>query len=234
MSPEQARGEAVGRQADIWSFGVVLLELLTGVSPFGRQTTAETLASVLGTQPDYSVLPSDTPANVRHLVRRCLEKDLKRRLRDIGDVRIEVEEALSALRTDAAPGPADAVASSRRRWRAAGAIALAALVVVVIGGAAAFVWAPWRSATGAGQAVRFEVGESDKTKLFGGAAMAMSPDGHWMVFPAAGEDGVRRYWLRSLDTVEARPLPGTESAFVPAAWSGDSKYVIFTTVGQRA
>jgi serine/threonine protein kinase len=164
MSPEQARGEAVGRQADIWSFGVVLYELLTGASLFGRQTTVETLASVLGTQPDYSVLPPDTPANVRHLVRRCLEKDLKRRLRDIGDVRIEVEEALSALRTDAAPGPADVVASSRRRRRAAGAIALAALVVV-IGAAAAFVWAPWRSATGAGQHGVVVIGRIERQAL---------------------------------------------------------------------
>ena len=97
MSPEQARGEAASRQADIWSFGVVLYELLTGASPFGRPTTADTLASVLGTQPDYSVLPSDTPANVRHLVRRCLEKDRKRRLQHMGDVRIEVEDALAAL-----------------------------------------------------------------------------------------------------------------------------------------
>ena len=80
MSPEQARGEAAGPQADLWSFGVVLYELLTGVSLFGRQTTADTLASVLGTPPDYSVLPADTPANARHLVRRCLEKDRKRRL----------------------------------------------------------------------------------------------------------------------------------------------------------
>jgi serine/threonine protein kinase len=111
MSPEQARGEAAGRQADIWSFGVVLYELLTGVSLFGRHTTADTLASVLGTQPDYSVLPSETPANVRSLVRRCLDKDRQRRWQHMGDVRIGVEEALSALTADAAPYPAHAVAS---------------------------------------------------------------------------------------------------------------------------
>ena len=97
MSPEQARGEAAGPQADIWSFGVVLYELVTGVSLFRRGTTAETLATVLRTQPDYSVLPSATPANARNLVRRCLEKDRKRRLQHMGDVRIEVEEALAAL-----------------------------------------------------------------------------------------------------------------------------------------
>jgi serine/threonine protein kinase len=97
MSPEQARGEAAGPQTDIWSFGVVLYELLTGASFFLRRTTAETLATVLQTQPDYSALPSNTPASVRNLVRRCLEKDRKRRLQHIGDVRIELEEALTAL-----------------------------------------------------------------------------------------------------------------------------------------
>src|SRR4029077_12908317 len=77
MSPEQARGEAAGRQADIWSFGVVFYELLTGISPFGRPSTAETLAALLDTRPDYSVLPPKTPASARHLVHRCLEKDRK-------------------------------------------------------------------------------------------------------------------------------------------------------------
>ena len=78
-----------------------------------------------------------------------------------------------------------------------------------------------------------EVGESESMKFFYGGAMAVSPDGRWMVFPAIGHDGVSRYWLRSLETVEARPLPGTETAYVPAAWSSDSRYVIFTLLSGR-
>jgi Tol biopolymer transport system component len=79
--------------------------------------------------------------------------------------------------------------------------------------------------------VRFEVADSDKMRFFAGGAMAVSPDGHWMVFPAYGEDGKARYWVRSLDTVEARPLPESEGAYVPAAWTGDSRYVLFTILG---
>jgi eukaryotic-like serine/threonine-protein kinase len=95
MSPEQARGEAVDSQADVWSFGAVLFELLTGISPFAQKTTAETLANILSSAPDYSRLPPATPRNVRHLIRRCLEKDRRRRLKHIGDARLELEEALS-------------------------------------------------------------------------------------------------------------------------------------------
>ena len=123
MSPEQARGDVAGRQADIWSFGVVLYELLTGVSPFARRSTAETLASVLGPPPDYAALPSHTPAGARHLVRRCLEKDPKRRLQHMGDVRLEIEEALAVSRGEAATGPADTAVPIRRRWRAATSMA---------------------------------------------------------------------------------------------------------------
>src|SRR5204863_3982510 len=97
MSPEQARGEPADRQADIWSFGVVLYELLTGTSPFSAHTTADTLARVIGTQPDHAVLPSRTPAAIRRLIRRCLEKDPKRRMQHIGDVRLEIEEALAGI-----------------------------------------------------------------------------------------------------------------------------------------
>jgi Tol biopolymer transport system component len=120
MSPEQVRGEAAGREADVWSFGVVLYELLTGASPFARPTSAETLTSVLGPPPDYSLLPSETPANIRRLVRRCLEKDRQRRWQHMGDARIEIEEALAALTAEATPGPDDTAIAKERQRQAAG------------------------------------------------------------------------------------------------------------------
>jgi serine/threonine-protein kinase len=136
MSPEQARGESVDAQADIWSFGVVLFELLTGVSAFARKTTAETLVAVFSAAPDYTRLPGSTPPRVRHLIRRCLEKDRRRRLKHIGDARLELEEAISQPGTDsdfppAHPGaPVAPTAWSRGRAAALAGAALAAGVVV--------------------------------------------------------------------------------------------------------
>jgi len=128
MSPEQARGEPADRQADIWSFGVVLFELLTGISPFSARTTADTLARVIGTQPDATLLPAQTPAAIRRLIRRCLEKDPKRRLQHMGDVRLEIEDAAAALTSGAAPvSTAGAVPDGKRLRRVAGAIAVAVL-----------------------------------------------------------------------------------------------------------
>ena len=121
MSPEQARGEAVRAQSDIWSFGAVLYQMLTGVSPFARKTTAETFASVLQSQPDYGALPADTPVLARRLVARCLERDPARRLQHMGDVRILLEEALAS----GGSGTAAPVSAARRpiRWIAAGLVA---------------------------------------------------------------------------------------------------------------
>lgn len=94
MSPEQARGVAVDKRADIWSFGVVLYEMLTGRQLFGGDTVTDTLAAVLKTDPDWSALPPVTPAAIRRLLRRCLERDRKRRLSDMADARLEIDEAL--------------------------------------------------------------------------------------------------------------------------------------------
>ena len=88
MSPEQARGQAVDKRADIWAFGCVLFEMLTGRMAFSGETTSDTIAAILERQPDWSALPAATPPKVRHLLAHCLEKDPKRRWRDIGDVRI--------------------------------------------------------------------------------------------------------------------------------------------------
>ncbi len=203
MSPEQARGEAAGRQADIWSFGVVLYELLTGVSPFGRQTTAETLASVLGTQPDYSVLPPNTPASARHVVRRCLEKDRKRRLQHMGDVRIEIEDALAALTADAVPGATDAVATTGRLRRAAGVIALAVLTGV------AGWWLAHRSASTAPAAVvRLSIPavEAPFRSPFGSRNLAISADGSRVAYTSES-----RLWIRRMDQKEVVAIEVTAS-----------------------
>src|SRR5207245_2451289 len=98
MSPEQVRGKAVDKQTDIWSFGCVLYELLSGKPAFQRDTLTDTIAAVLEREPDWQALPPATPDAVRELLRRCLQKDKDRRLRDIGDARIEIDEALTPLR----------------------------------------------------------------------------------------------------------------------------------------
>ena len=203
MSPEQARGEAVGRQADIWSFGVVLYELLTGISPFGRQSTAETLASVLGTRPDYSVLPPKTPASARHVVRRCLEKDRKRRLQHMGDVRLEIEDALAALTADAVPGATDAVATTGRLRRAAGAIALAVLTGV------AGWWLAHRPASTAPAAVvRLSIPavEAPFRSPFGTRNLAISADGSRVAYTSES-----RLWIRRLNQEEVVAIEVTAS-----------------------
>ena len=132
MSPEQARGEVAGRQSDIWSFGVVLYELLTGTSPFARPSPAETFAQVLGSDPAHSVLPADTPPRIRRLLRRCLERDMRRRLQHIGDARIEIEDELAG-----ATEPADGH-HCRLRPPSGGPLVAAAAV------GAAGQWLSWR------------------------------------------------------------------------------------------
>jgi serine/threonine-protein kinase len=133
MSPEQARGLAVDKRTDIWAFGCVLFEILSGHVAFAGQTVSDTIAVILEREPDWSRLPASTPANIHRLLQRCLQKDARRRLRDIGDARIELDDAWSGVgRAGSAVAPAtrEALAAHGRRWRAAGVIALAVLAGV--------------------------------------------------------------------------------------------------------
>ena len=130
MSPEQARGKPVDRRSDIWAFGAVLYEMLTGSRAFSGETVSDTLAAVLKTEPDWSALPAEIPASVRRLLARCLRKDSTRRLRDIGDARLELEDAAGASLEPSSPGPR--AAGSHRR-----PLVIASLLGLAVGAAAA-------------------------------------------------------------------------------------------------
>jgi eukaryotic-like serine/threonine-protein kinase len=228
MSPEQAEGKEADERSDIFSFGAVLYEMLTGRRAFDGETTTAVLAAILKDQPPpISQYQPHAPRALDRVVRKCLEKKPADRWQSAHDLKPTLE-----LIDLAAPAAASASVSSsgiqpaprsRPKW-----LWPALVAAVVVAGAALAWWAPWRSAAPA-QAVRFEVGPSGKMTFINQAAMAVSPDGRWMVFPALGEDSQIRYYLRSLDGVEVRPLTGTEGGTsAPAAWTRDSRWVLIS------
>jgi len=216
MSPEQAKGKPVDKRADIWAFGVVLYELLTGGHLFQRETVSDTLAAVLKGEPDWDRIP----VKVRPLLQRCLEKDPKRRLRDIGDMHLLLETASVPVQT-------------HRPWLARGAVAVflvafAALSIVH------FRERPLLSAP-----VQFQISPSGT--LPQGDAFAVSPDGRHLAFAATGSDGIARLWIRNLDSLEVRALSDSYPASVkprgvvpPFFWSPDSRFIGFQSGGKLA
>ena len=191
MSPEQARGGRAGRQTDIWAFGVVLYEMLTGVSPFRRSTTTDTLASVVGVEPDYSTLPANVPVVARHLIRRCLEKDQKLRLKHIGDARLEVDEAIAALKSGSdSSGPARRTGRART-WPIAAVVAITVLAALV-GWWAGHGAAPRNAAS----LVSLSIPALDAPVAppFGVRVVAISRDGSHVAYASA-----TRLWVRQLD-----------------------------------
>ena len=229
MSPEQARGKVVDRRADIWAFGCVLYEMLTGKMVFGGGAVTDTLAAVLRAEPDWSQLPAGTPTRVRVLLQRCLQKDAKQRLQAIGDARISLDEVLSGAPE---PTPAGTAQAALPLWRRALPWALLGGAAITI---ALLVWAPWHAATLPAPAVvvRFQIPLPEKTTMTTTGTFALSPDGRELAFAAIGPDGVQRLWVRPLDSLEARPLPGSEAPqFPPFFWSPDSKYIAFDAGGK--
>jgi Tol biopolymer transport system component len=227
MSPEKAKGKPVDKRADIWAFGVILAEMLTGRQLYSGETVSETLAAVLLKEPDLDGLPAQTPAGILRLLRRCLARDAQQRLRDIGEARIAIEE-IQANPSAAEGGVKPWVAPKKPvAWMAAAAalaIALAALATIY------FRERPAESAV-----LRFTLGPPD-----GGAfghtfgvlsAFAVSPDGRRLAFVAHAAAGQDQLWVRSLDTFVAQPLAGTEGASYPF-WSPDGRFIGFGADGR--
>jgi eukaryotic-like serine/threonine-protein kinase len=221
MSPEQARGKSVDRRADIWAFACVFFEMLTGKSTFVGETVSDTLAAVIKEEPNWAQLPAGTPVRVRVLLQRCLHKDPKQRLRDIGEARISLEEVLAG-----APEQSSGTVASASVSRGTLPWALFAAAIVVL---AALVFVRFREKPLAAEAVRFQIPLPEKAVLGPAGSFAVSPDGRELAFFAAAEDGVPHLWIRPLDSLEGRPLPDSGSTSNPAPffWSPDSHYIAF-------
>ena len=226
MAPEQAAGKPVDRRADIWSFGVILWEMLTGQRLFDGETVPHTLADVLRAEIDFSKLPRGTPHPIRDLLQRCLDRNVKSRLRDIGEARVTIEKCL------ADPAPArGAIVSSAPSSRAWPAMMIAAVGVagVALVAAATVSFVHFREQPPVVEPVRFQILPPDGT-AFANAGV-VSPDGRFLVFDAPGPDGRVVLWIRSLDSLEVRPVPGTEGAAPGPFWSPDSRFLAFGVNG---
>ena len=228
MSPEQLRGQVLDKRTDIWSFGCVMFEALTGRHPFSAETLSDMTAAILGREPDWSALPAAAPARVVWLLRRCLEKDPRKRLHDIADARIELDEAIARPDEppgDAAPTSGRARARERIAWIAAALGVSAAVVLWSVRGSAP------ASSSGEAAALHASIVLPRGVRLppseDPSARFAISPDGRRLVVVGIESAGETRLWMRPLDGSTAQPLAGTEGATHPF-WSPDSQSVAFT------
>ena len=220
MSPEQARGRPVDKRADIWAFGCVFYEMLTGKRAFDGEDVSDTFAAVLRAEPDWAALPTETPTAIRRLLRRSLARERRARLGDVADARLEIEEASREERVSAAA----ALPPSRRREYVWAGIATVMLAIVGLGVSTSF-----RQAPNVRDIVRFDVRPPEGVTSISSARL--SPDGRLLAFVATS-DGRRRLWLRPLVAAAAQIMQGTDGIDSDFFWSPDSGQIGFSAEGQ--
>ena len=228
MAPEQARGRAVDKRADIWAFGCVVFEMLTGRRAFEGGDVTDVLASVIKTDPDWEALPPDLPAAVRTTIRHCLAKDPAHRIRDIGDVRLALTGAFHTETSAPAVAP---MIIPRRSARVAATVAIAAVSAAVLAGAGTWLlMKPARPAVD-----RMAILHSDPKMRFGGAAgtdVLVTPDGRRVAYTAGAEGDVRLY-LRALDQLAPAPIAASISNPIHLMMAPDGQWIGFGDTTDR-
>ena len=222
MSPEQAKGKPVDKRADIWAFGAVLYEMLTGQKPFAGEDVSDTLASVLKTDPEWNAFPANTPARLRQLVQACLQKDPKQRVHDVAEVRLAMEGAFENVVVPMTPE--EPAVARLQIWQRPAPAVIAALALIAIGSVA--VWGLTRPAPP--RVVRFPIPlAADQAFSFTTRVLvAVSPAGSHVVYTANNS-----LWLRPVDQLQAVRVPGSEDASGPF-FSADGQSIGFWADGQ--
>ncbi|HEX7793488.1 MAG TPA: protein kinase [Vicinamibacterales bacterium] len=230
MSPEQTKGRAVDKRTDVWAFGCLLYEMLSGSKAFEGEDVSDTLAAILRGEPDWTALPPDVPLGIVTLIKRCLEKDRRQRIPDLSVVRFLMADPAGSQVLGAAAVPASGPIAAVARppsvvpWIAAGVFALASFVLLVL-------WAPWKPAALV-QPVRVSAEIGANTSLLSGfTAVAISPDGSTAAFVAAEGTGASHLFLRRLDQLQATMLASTDGAILPF-FSPDGQWVAFFAGGK--
>ena len=234
MSPEQVRGRSIDKRSDIWAFGSVLFELLAGKRAFDGDDMSDTLANVLKREPDWTALPASTPANVRRVLRRCLEKDPRRRMHDIADARLELENP-DDQNDEKKTGTIAAAPAVRRSVVTIERLVWTLIVGLVAGGLAYSL----RRQPAAPPTLRFQVPPPEDAsfgnnvgvgRADGTTGAALSPDGSQLAF-VASQAGRAQIWLRRLDGFSSRQIAGTDGGMMPF-WSPDSRALGFHADGK--